>query len=86
MYLLSGQITIIPTPALKAFWGDSLTNPPFGVTSAEVVIIGPALCIYLLSQGVYFNNSAPKFSCFGHVGVGFSLTINLYFFSLSNGP
>ena len=34
IYHRSGQITIIP-------WGDSLTKPPFGVTSAEVVIICP---------------------------------------------
>ena len=37
----SGQITIIPKPELRAFWGDSLTKPPFGVTSAEVAIICP---------------------------------------------
>ena len=37
----SGQITIIPKPELRGFWGDSLTKPPFGVTSAEVVIICP---------------------------------------------
>ena len=41
-HLLSGQITIIPTPELRGFWGDSLTKPPFGVTSAEVAIICPA--------------------------------------------
>ena len=38
----SGQITIIPKPELRGFWGDSLTKPPFGVTSAEVAIICPA--------------------------------------------
>ncbi len=38
---ISGQITIIPKPELRAFWGDSLTKPPFGVTSAEVAIISP---------------------------------------------
>ena len=32
---------IIPKPEFRAFWGDSLTKPPFGVTSAEVVIICP---------------------------------------------
>ena len=37
----SGQITIIPKPELRGFWGDSLTKPPFGVTSAEVAIICP---------------------------------------------
>ena len=25
---VSGQITIIPKPELRAFWGDSLTKPP----------------------------------------------------------
>ena len=43
MYELSGQITIIPKPELRGFWGDSLTKPPFGVTSAEVAIICPEL-------------------------------------------
>ena len=37
----SGQITIIPKPELRGFWGDSPTKPPFGVTSAEVAIICP---------------------------------------------
>ena len=37
----SGQITIIPKPELRGFWGDFLTKPPFGVTSAEVAIICP---------------------------------------------
>ena len=36
---VSGQITIIPKPELRGFWRDSLTKPPFGVTSAEVAII-----------------------------------------------
>ena len=35
------KITITPKPELRGFWGDSLTKPPFGVTSAEVVIICP---------------------------------------------
>ena len=42
----SGQIPIIPKPELRGFWGDSLTKPPFGVTSAEVAIICPEQCIY----------------------------------------
>ena len=25
----SGQITIIPKPELRGFWGDSLSKPPF---------------------------------------------------------
>ena len=37
----TGQISIIPKPELRGFWGDSLTKPPFGVTSADVVIICP---------------------------------------------
>ena len=37
----SGQISIIPKPELRAFGGNSLTKPPFKVTSAEVVIICP---------------------------------------------
>ena len=28
---ISGQITIIPKPELRSFWGDSPTKPPFGV-------------------------------------------------------
>ena len=35
---LSGQFIINPLPNLGHFRGDSLTKPPFGVTSAEVVI------------------------------------------------
>ena len=41
---MSGQITIIPKPELRGFWWDSLTKPPFGVTSAEVAIICPDMC------------------------------------------
>ena len=37
----TGQISIIPKPELRGFLGDSLTKPPFKVTSAEVVIICP---------------------------------------------
>ena len=44
IHQLSGQISIIPKPELRGFWGDSLTKPPFGVTSADVVIICPELC------------------------------------------
>ena len=39
--MFPGQISIIPRPELRGFWGDSLTKPPFKVTSAEVVIICP---------------------------------------------
>ena len=37
----SGQISIFPKPELRGFWWDSFAKPPFGVTSAEVVIICP---------------------------------------------
>ena len=44
---VSGQITIIPKPDLRGFWKDSLTKPPFGVTSAEVTTICPDVSIYI---------------------------------------
>ena len=47
---LCGQISIIPKPELRGFWGSSLIKPPFRVTSADVVIICPDLC------GEYFIN------------------------------
>ena len=37
----SGQISVIPKPELRGFWGSSLIKPPFRVTSADVVIICP---------------------------------------------
>ena len=40
-YISSGQFIINPYPNLRPFWRDSLTKPPFGVTSAEVVINCP---------------------------------------------
>ena len=40
---ISGQISIIPKPELRGFWGDSLTKPPFKVTSAEAVILCPEI-------------------------------------------
>ena len=33
LLIYSGQITIIPKPELRGFWGDSLTKPPFKVTN-----------------------------------------------------
>ena len=33
---VSGQITMLPKPELRAFGGDTLTKPPFGVTLAAV--------------------------------------------------
>ena len=40
---LSGQITIIPKPELRGFYGDPITKPQSKVTSAEVAIICPDL-------------------------------------------
>ena len=37
----TGQISIIPKPELRGFWGSSLIKPAFRVTSALVVIICP---------------------------------------------
>ena len=34
-----GQITKTPQPEISGFWENSLTKPPFGVTSAEVLTI-----------------------------------------------
>ena len=31
----SGQISIIPKPELRGFWGSSLIKPPFRVTTRE---------------------------------------------------
>ena len=40
---ISGQISIIPKPEIRGFWGSSLIKPPFRVTSADVVIICPEI-------------------------------------------
>ena len=40
-FYVSGQISIIPKPELRGFWGSSLIKPPFRVTSADVAIICP---------------------------------------------
>ena len=42
LIVLSGQFINLIS---GHFEGDSLTKPPFGVTSAEVAIICPVLCI-----------------------------------------
>ncbi len=55
----SGQITIIPKPELRSFWGDSPTKPPFGVTSAEVVIICPDESPHLFQKPTGQKN--PRF-------------------------
>ena len=49
----SGQISIIPKPELRGFGGDSLTKPPFKVTSAEVVIICPEQLSLLVYPFIY---------------------------------
>ena len=36
---ISSQSTIISKPGVRGFWANSLTKPPFGVTSAEVAVI-----------------------------------------------
>ena len=54
--LISEQIGIIPKPELRGFWGDSLTKPPFKVTSAEVVIIWAHLTVCLTD--LPFNHSS----------------------------
>ena len=43
LHILPGQISIIPKPELRGFWGSSLIKPPFRVTSADVVIICPRM-------------------------------------------
>ena len=51
-YYKSGQIRIFPKPELRGYWGDSLTQPQFKVTSAEVVIICPDKWPYKWVTGV----------------------------------
>ena len=53
----SGQISIIPKPELRGFWGDALTKPQFKVTSAEVVILCQEACVPVQSTFIY---SPPK--------------------------
>ena len=62
MFTYSGQISIIPKPELfRGFWGSSLIEPPFRVTSADVVIICPDLLTYCLinwtSRAINFESS-----------------------------
>ena len=45
IYIIWANFPIIPKPELRGFGGDSLTKPPLGVTSAEVVIICPEYCL-----------------------------------------
>ena len=56
---ISGQISIIPKPELRGFWGSSPIKPPFRVTSADVVIICPDIC-YTLSTLPETNSSHLK--------------------------
>ena len=59
----SGQISIIPKPELRGFWGSSLIKPPFRVTSADVVIICPDRLFTPLSfpkVGLHYSLSAVE--------------------------
>ena len=53
----SGQISTSPKPELGEYWGDSLTKPPFKVTSAEVALklltIDPDVEVPLLKVQLY---------------------------------
>ena len=42
---MGNLLYINPEPDLRSFWGDSLTKPPFGVTSAEVVLNCPDIVL-----------------------------------------
>ena len=55
---ISGQISIIPKPELRGFWGSSLIKPPFRVTSADVVIICPDIYIQKLKHANFHKNSS----------------------------
>ena len=55
----SGQISIIPKPELRGFWGSSLIKQPFRVTSADVVIICPDH--YLLKYLESMHITVPSF-------------------------
>ena len=58
--MYSGQISIIPRPELRGFWGDSFTKPPFKVTSAEVVILCPGVCVLWHHLNQLINTHAPS--------------------------
>jgi len=53
----SGPSSTIPKPELRGYWGDSLTKPPFKVTSAEVALklptIDPDVEVHLLKFQLY---------------------------------
>ncbi len=55
----SGQISIIPKPELRGFWGSSLIKPPFRVTSADVVIICPDGFILSLLSWLLLGVGSP---------------------------
>ena len=57
--MYSGQISI-PKPELRGFWGDSFTKPPFKVTSAEVVILCPGVCVLWHHLNQLINTHAPN--------------------------
>ena len=61
------QITIIPKPELRWFWGDSLTKPPFRVTSAEVAIICPDQYTWQMDASMFsFHIFGIRSSVTGH--------------------
>ena len=68
---ISGQISIIPKPELRGFWGSSLIKPPFRVTSADVVIICPDIFLLAWNQkkheasGDMMTSTHPKFNIHG---------------------
>ena len=60
VFRLPGQITIIPKPELRGFWGSSLIKPPFRVTSADVVIICPDLPSVKLTASLHLKMDGWK--------------------------
>ncbi len=67
----SGQISIMPKPELRGFWGSSLIKPPFRVTSADVAIICPDIIhlplffVFFLTFGYWFESLWNHHSLFG---------------------
>ena len=43
----------------RGFWGSSIIKPPFRVTSADVVIICPAICAHLFDY-IRWKNRWPS--------------------------
>ena len=68
----SGQISIIPKCELRQFWGDSLINPPFKVTSAEVVIICPEVISQLQELPYKHHETSRHLPNFEDLALSFS--------------